>query len=145
MYGTSPPYVTKTLPNYVGYFSSIVPYVWDPKTELRAKISASKLSANLLNIVGAFTMVSVVLSFLKHYDYRPLPSTVKLDKSELTWEILSPNHIANAYLHAWLIYGTLKTGFEGTTFGENVKGFDTHLLFDDPFFKSRSPTEFWTR
>ena len=145
MYGTSPLYVTKSLANYVGYYSSLTPYVWDPKTESRAKISTSRLLANLLNVLGAFTTVSVVLSYLKHYDYRPFPSTVILDKLELTWELLSPNHIANAYFHAWLVYGTLHTGFEGTAFGENAKGYDTQPLFDDPFFKSRSPTDFWTR
>jgi len=145
MYGTSPAYVTKSLSNYAGYMSSIAPYVWDPKTESRAKISTSKLIENYLRVMGAFTLASAMLSFLKEYDYRPFPSTVKLDEMELTWELLSFNHIVNAYLSAWLIFGTLMTGFEGTTFGENIKSFDTHRLFHRPFFQSRSPTEFWTK
>jgi len=41
MYGTyssSSPYVTKSFSNHIGYMSSVVPYyIWDPKTELRAK------------------------------------------------------------------------------------------------------------
>jgi hypothetical protein len=40
---------------------------------------------------------------------------------------------------------TLKTGFEATGFAENLKGFATDTIFDHPFFKSRSPTEFWTQ
>lgn len=145
MYGTSPPYVTKSLSNYVGYYSSVVPFVWDPKTEARAKISTTRMFSKLFNIMGAFTLVSVLLSFLKHHDYNVLPSSIKLDKAELSWELFSSNHIINAYFHAWLIYGTLKTGFEGTALSENAKGFDTHCLFDNPLFKSLSPTEFWTR
>jgi hypothetical protein len=145
MYGTSPSLVANSLSNYLAYYSSIVPFVWDPVTKSRQRISSSKLRTAFLEIAGAFTGVSLLLSVLKHYDFRPFPSSVPLDHIEWTWEIFSPNHIANAYLHAWLIYGTLKTGFELTAFNENIKGFDTHRIFDQPFLKSQTPTEFWTK
>jgi len=145
MYGTSPPYVTKSLSNYVGYMSSCIPYVWDPKTESRTKISASRLMENFLRVMGAFILASTILSFLRHYDYLPFSSTVKLDQMELTWELLSLDHIRNAYLHAWLIFGTLVTAFEGAAFAENIKGHDTHHIFRNPFLRSRTPTEFWTK
>jgi hypothetical protein len=145
MYGTSPPCVELSLSNYVGYYSAIVPFVWDPKTQSRQRISFAKLRSVFLEIMGAFTGVSLLLSFLRHHDYRPFPSYLPFDRYEWTWELFSFNHIANAYLHAWLIYLTLKTGFELSAFNENIKGYDTYRLFDQPFFKSRSPTEFWTQ
>jgi len=145
MYGTSPAYVTKSLSNYVGYMSSVVPYVWDPKTESRAKILPTRLTEKFLRVMGGFILLSTTLSFLKQYDYKPFPTTVEIDQTELTWELLSFNHIINAYLCAWLVFGTLMAGFEGTSIGENAKGFDTHHLFHSPFFQSRSPTEFWTK
>jgi len=82
---------------------------------------------------------------LKYVDYRPFPSTVSYKELDLTWKLLSPQHIGNAYLHALLVYGTLKTGFELTAFNENIKGFDTPQLFDHPLTKSRTPSEFWTK
>jgi hypothetical protein len=144
MYGTSPPFVELSLSNYVGYYSAIVPFVWDPKTQSRQRISFAKLQSVFLEIMGAFTGVSLLLSFLRHHDFRPFPSYVPFDRYEWTWEVFSFYHIANAYLHVWLIFGTLKTGFELSALNENIKGFDTYRLFDQPFFKSRSPTEFWT-
>ena len=146
MYGTtSPSFVANNLSNYVAYYSSIVPFVWDPTTKSRQSIPRSKLPGLFLEIAGAFLGVSLLLSVLKHYDYRPFPSSVPLDHIEWTWEIFSPNHLANSYLHAWLIYGTLKTGLELTAFNENIKGYDTYRLFDQPFLKSQTPTEFWTK
>jgi hypothetical protein len=44
-----------------------------------------------------------------------------------------------------LLYLTLKTGFELTAFGENMKGYATETIFDAPFTKSRTATEFWTK
>ncbi len=145
MYGTSPPFVIRNLSNYVAYYSSIIPFVWDPKTRVRRRISFPKLRMVFYEIALSFSGVSLLLSFLRYHDYRPFPSSVPLDHLEWTWEIFSSNHIANSYLHAWLIYGTLKTGFELSAFNENIKGFDTHQLFDQPFLKSRTPTEFWTK
>ena len=145
MYGTTPSFVANSLSNYLAYYSSIVPFVWDPSTKSRQRISLSKLRSSFLEIAGAFSGVSLLLSVLKHYDYRPFPSSVPLDHIEWTWELFSPYHLANAYLHAWLIYGTLKTGFELTAFNENIKGYDTYRLFDQPFLKSQTPTEFWTK
>lgn len=145
MYGTSPPFVENSLSNYVAYYSAIVPYVWDPKTQCRQRISFAKLQSVFWEIAVAFSGVSLLLSFLRYHDYRPFPSHVPFDHYEWTWEVFSFNHIANSYLHAWLIYGTLKTGFELSAFNENIKGFDTYRLFDQPFTKSRTPTEFWTQ
>jgi len=89
--------------------------------------------------------MSMILSFLKSYDNKPVPSTIKLDGMDLSWELLSFHHLINAYLYSWLIFGTLLTCLERTTLGENMKGFDTYHSFHNPFFQSRSPTEFWTK
>ena len=146
MYGTTTPsFIENSLSNYLGYYSSVVPFVWDPKTETRQKISMAKLQASSLDILGALIGASLVLSFLNHVDFAPFESSVQLDQMDLGWNLLSFSHLANAYCHAWLIYLTLKMGFELTAFNENIKGYDTYRLFDAPFFQSRTPTEFWTQ
>lgn len=145
MYGTSPPVVEESMETYVAYYSSAVPFIWDPKTRARKKISLTRLGQKTLNVLSAFTFANFLLSFLRHYDYKVFPSEVDLGKFEFTPAVFSLGHLGNAYLHALLMYNTLRFAFELAALGENLKGYDTLQLFDRPLTMSRSPTEFWTK
>jgi hypothetical protein len=144
MYNTSPDVVETSIENYIAYYSSIVPFVWDSKTKERKKITASELISSFVGILVFFTATSLLLSFLMYTNYRPFDSPVRLDGMEWSIDLLTPAHIGNAYFHVLLLYCTLKTGFDLTAFGENLKGVASQKIFDSPFVGTRSLTDFWT-
>lgn len=180
MYGTSPDVVETSIWTYTGYYSSVIPFVWDPKTKQRQRMPLQQIVMSMVEILCFFVALSVVLSFLIQYEYQPFDDPVPLTELTLTTDMVSPGHLLNSYCHAGklekialvqcevdgtcvvgnlmfviaqllpsplevLVYLTLKTGFDLTAFGENVKGFATEKIFDAPFVKSRTPTEFWTK
>jgi uncharacterized protein with PQ loop repeat len=144
MYDTSPDVVETSIENYIAYYSSIVPFIWDSKTKQRKKITGPELISSFVGILLFFTATSLLLSFLMHTNYRPFDSPVRLDRFEWSIALLTPAHIGNAYFHVLLIYCTLSTGFGLTAFGENLKGVASHKIFDSPFVGSRSLSDFWT-
>ena len=146
MYGTSPPVVETSLLNYVVYYSSPVTFVWDEKKRCRKPADKSKIAAFAAEVGFYFLSASIVLSFLKHYDYRPFGGEItQYDKFHFGWELLSLRHLGNAYFHSLLVYLTLNTGFNLNALNEMIKGADVMRIFDSPFLKSRTPTEFWTK
>jgi hypothetical protein len=147
MYGTSPNsgVMESSLWNYCGYYSSVAPFVWDPKTKQRKYITTSQLWSSLLDLTIHFVVVSLVLSALIHFQYRPFKDPIQLTELSISKELISKEHLLNSYCHAVLTYLTLKTGFDLTAFAENIKGYATDTIFDSPLTNSRSPTEFWTK
>ncbi|KAG7369048.1 membrane bound O-acyl transferase family protein [Nitzschia inconspicua] len=147
MYGTSPynAVMESSLWNYCGYYSSVAPFLWDTKTKRRKQITMRNFVTSLVDILLHFLAVSVVVSLLQPYRFKPFDDPMHLTEFRISWDLLSKEHLLNSYCHAVLTYLTLKAGFEATGFAENIKGFATDTIFDHPFFKSRSPTEFWTQ
>ena len=147
MYGTSPNngVMESSLMNYVGYYSSVAPFVWDPKTGKRKSITVRQLVSSVVDSVATFLAVSLVLSVLIHYRYRPFDDPVHLTQLSVSVDMISKEHLLSSYCHAVLVYLTLKMGFDLTAFGENIKGYATDTIFDAPLTNSRSPTEFWTK
>lgn len=145
MYDTSPAVVEISLENYIAYYSSVVPFVWDQKAKARKKINGSELMSSFLGFFFFFFAASFMVSFMEHTDYRPFESPVIFDHLELSVDLLSLSHIGNAYFHVVLLYCTLRAGFDLTAFGENLKGAATQKIFDAPFLRTRSLTEFWTQ
>jgi hypothetical protein len=145
MYNTSPDFVELSLQNYVAYYSSIAPFAYDPKTKARKRVTGAELLSAFVENALTFTAASLVLSFVMHHNFRIFDSPVEYNKLEWSLRLLSPAHIGNAYFHAILLYCTLKIGFELNCFGENAKGVSTKKVFDSPFLKSTSPTDFWTK
>jgi hypothetical protein len=111
MYNTSPEVAETSLFNYLCYYSSVAPLLWDSKTKALKKITGSELLFATLEICVYFTATSVILSFLMHFNYKPFDSPVQLNQLEWSLDILSPAHIGNAYLH----FGRLSL-FKPTTF-----------------------------
>mmetsp|Transcript_1605 Transcript_1605/g.3326 ORF Transcript_1605/g.3326 Transcript_1605/m.3326 type:complete len:415 (+) Transcript_1605:83-1327(+) len=145
MYNTSPAVVESSLLNYVAYYSSPVSFVWDDKKQCRKPVPSSKVASFAGEVFFYYMSASVVLSFLKHYDYQPFGGEItQYDKFHFGWEVLSLEHLGNAYFHALLVYLILCTGFNLNALNEMVKGADVMAIFDSPFLKSRTPTEFWT-
>jgi len=143
MHGTSPETVESSMGTYVTYYSSLMHFEWDPKTQKRRKSTPAELLATLKTILIHFHLVSLVLSFEMHFDFRPFQSKVGLDHYHFNLDLLSPGHLGNAYCLAILTYLYLSLGFELTAFSENVKGFYTKPIFLNPLFTSRSPSQFW--
>jgi hypothetical protein len=139
MHGTSPHTVESSLGTYVTYYSSLMHFEWDPKTQTRRKITFSELARTIAKVLLHFHLASLLLSIEMHFDFQPFPSSVKLDGFKLTWDLISVPHLLNVYILAGLTYFVLCTGFEMSAFGDNVKGFYTKPIFANPLFSSRSP------
>ena len=145
MHGTSPAVVETSVGTYMVYYSTVSHFEWDAETKARRKITSGELVGALMRIAYFFTGVSLWLSFMMHVNFQPMQSNIPLDSFHLSWDLLSPAHIVNTYCLAVLTYFVLATGFELTTFGEQVKGYATKNIFDNPLFSSRSIREFWGR
>ncbi|KAL7559191.1 hypothetical protein ACA910_013198 [Epithemia clementina (nom. ined.)] len=143
MHGTSPPVVESSVGTYIVYYSTVTHFEWDAKTKTRRKITSGEILSSLLRITYFFTAVSLWLSFMVHVNFQPMPSSIALNSFHLSWDLLSRSHLINAYCLAVLTYFVLATGFELTVFGEQLKGFATKSVFDNPLFSSRSIREFW--
>ena len=100
MYNTSPPVVESSLVNYILYYTTTIHFIWDPKTKSRVKVSKHKFIANFTRVTYYFHWLSLSLSVLRHFDYKPFQSPVILDEFHLNFDLFQPNHIANMYLLA---------------------------------------------
>lgn len=97
MYGTSPPIVEATQTNYMIYYTATVHYVWDPKTLSRVKVTLPEALKNFFRVAYYFHLLSLSLSILMHYKFAPFESPVTLDDYHFNFDLLRPNHLANAY------------------------------------------------
>jgi hypothetical protein len=70
---------------------------------------------------------------------------VKFNKWSLTWDLLSPAHLASAYFVAVLTYFNLWIAFNAATLGENAQGYATKSIFSNPLLTSSTPIDFWTK
>jgi hypothetical protein len=145
MYDCSPPVVESSLANYVLYYTTAAPFEWDKTTQTVRKITKKELISMLIKFYFHFTMLSLVLSFLMHFNFQPFESNVKFNEWNLTWDLLSPAHLANAYLVAVLTYFSLWVSFEGSSLGENLQGYATKPIFSNPLLTSTTPIDFWTQ
>jgi hypothetical protein len=101
MYGTSNDVVMESsLWNYCAYFSSVVPFVWDPKTKRRKAITTSKFLSTLLEVLVNLMAVSLVLSVLIHYRFKPFNDSIKLTELCVSRALISKEHLLNSYCHA---------------------------------------------
>ena len=136
--------VEVTMANYMTYYTSLMSFEWSTKTLGRRKITTRELLRAVRNIVYGFVRISVVLSFMMHVDFQPFGSSkVVLDDYHLSWDLLSPAHLANSYLLGILTYSYLSVGFDLTAFSDQAKGFYTEPIFLSPLWQSRSVSEFW--
>jgi len=145
MYGTSPDFVELSISNYCSYYGSLATYVWNEKTKQRESITRMRLSRSLMERLFNFAALSLVLSILSHYDFKPFEDTVDFTSRDISQDLLSLGNLSNSYLLILLFYFTLNNLFELNAFGENVKGFVTEPIFHSPLTHSKTPTEFWTK
>jgi hypothetical protein len=148
MYDTTSPkdIIEDNLTNFVTYHFTLTPLVWDEKTKVVRKVTGKEVLALVTEVFTFFIATSVLLSYLLAFDFQPFESTVRLNDFTISDPALyTVNHFLNSYLYTWLLYFTLKVGFEAGGLGENAKGNATHKVFREPFVKSGSPTEFWTQ
>jgi hypothetical protein len=145
MYDCSPPIVESSLTNYMLYYTTACPFDWDKTTQTVRKVTQREVIGMLIKFYLHFTMLGLVLSFLMHFNFQPFESNVKFDEWNLTWDLLSPAHLANSYLIAVLTYFNLWVGFEGSALGQNAQGYATKPIFSNPLLTSTTPIDFWTK
>lgn len=103
MYGTSPDQgvvVESSMANYCSYYSSVAPFVWDIKTKRRKTITMQQLMVAFADIFLHFLAVSVVLSLLIPCRYKPFNDPMHLTELEISWGLLSREHLLNSYCHS---------------------------------------------
>ena len=146
MYHTSPHTVEYNLHTYMIYYSSLLHFQWNPTTHQRRRITMTELMVNIGNFVLTWAWLSLLLSFMMHYDFQPFVSPIRhVHIFHFNLDIFHWGHIGNMYLLAVLTYLTLSFGLEITSIGEQVKGYYTEPIFYNPLFGSRSPSDFWNR
>mmetsp|Transcript_7014 Transcript_7014/g.14939 ORF Transcript_7014/g.14939 Transcript_7014/m.14939 type:complete len:418 (-) Transcript_7014:328-1581(-) len=145
MYGTSPDVVESSIWNYCLYYSSPVPFVWNAKTGDRQKITRTAFVCSLMERLLNFMALSLVLSVMDHFDYKPFEDRVELARLHISHHLFSLGHLYNSYCITILLYLTLNNLFEINAFQEKAKGLATKKIFNSPLTKSKTPTEFWTK
>ena len=150
-------------------------FVWNKKTKTVDRISGMEIARLFLDRLFHIFVLSLVLSVLIHYDYKPFDDRVGLTSFNITPDLLSFGNIANSYLYTSkktrntfvvqcekiylalispmvsfllgvvLFYFGLSTLFELNAFQQNALGLRTERIFNDPFILSKTPTEFWTK
>eukprot|EP00525_Craspedostauros_australis_P005110 CAMPEP_0198109034 /NCGR_PEP_ID=MMETSP1442-20131203/1048_1 /TAXON_ID= /ORGANISM="Craspedostauros australis, Strain CCMP3328" /LENGTH=428 /DNA_ID=CAMNT_0043764505 /DNA_START=47 /DNA_END=1334 /DNA_ORIENTATION=- len=147
MYETpASPAVETSLGHYAAYYSTPVPCIWDAKTMQRVKGAPYQTLKTTLFTLWHFVLVSFTLSFLAHFDYKPFPNDpVELDSTEFSFDLFTPQHLANAYCQILMLYSILFIGFNGSALSPQLQGFATVPIFTNPMLTSRSATEFWTQ
>jgi hypothetical protein len=144
MHDTSPTVVESSLGTYMVYYTSLMHFEWDSTTRKRARITLPEFVNALTRVTLHYLALSLLLSFMMPYSYRPFSSTVKLDEWHFNLDlILQPGHLANMYCLAIQTYLVLAFGFEMTALTDQAKGYRTKPIFLNPLFTSRSPSEFW--
>ena len=98
MHGTSPSVVEYSLGNYMTYYSTMIHYYWDNKTKSRVPIKPVNTFLQFLKITGMFVAMSLLNSFLLHFNFRVFNSPLELDSFSWSWDLLHPGHLANCYL-----------------------------------------------
>lgn len=100
MHGTSPPSVETSVAHYMTYYTCTMDFQWDPKTNRRVRITNAELARRNLELLWEFLCLSVVLSYLIQYDFKPFSSDMVVHHFGIGPELLSPHHVANTFLYA---------------------------------------------
>lgn len=143
MHGTSPPVSESSLGSYVAYYTSLFDFYWVKKTLSRERITGAQLGDKLYRIVCHYFCLSLILSYLMHYDFKPFPSAVQLDRYNLNMDLFMPGQLLNNYLYAVMTFFCLSLGWNMASISINLQGFRTALPFHNPLYTSKSPSDFW--
>jgi hypothetical protein len=102
MYGTSPnnAVMESSMWNYCSYYSSVAPFVWDSKTKQRKVVTIKRLFLSTVDILVHFLAVSVFLSLLIPYRYKPFDDPVHLTELKVSWDLIRKEHLLNSYCQA---------------------------------------------
>ena len=143
MHDTSPSVVESSLGHYLAYYTSLFDFFWNDTTKSREKIPTRELGDKLYRIACHFLLVSFMTSFLLHFDFKPFPSEVQVDRFHLTSALFAPGHLLNNYLYTLLLFFTLALGMNMAALSLNAQGYRTVIPFHNPLFTSKSASDFW--
>jgi len=147
MFGTPPsPVVEVSISNYMAYYSTLVPFVWDEKILGRKRVTAAEIFRTIFWLLFVFHVYSLFLSFMVYHDFKPFANdTVELEQVHLNLDLFTPQHLANGYLLSVMTFLHLALVFGVNALASKAQGYSTRPIFLNPLFASRSPTEFWTK
>jgi len=146
MYGFSPPAVEARVTNYMLYYGSVIEFVFDAKTNHPIKSTIQEALAKAKRFLIFYLFLGILLSVLEPCSYAPIDTRRDHTFGSTMSDFLHPGHLANNFAVAYVTHVCLHTGTLG--FGAAISllaGIRTMDIADNPFFLSKSPSDFWGR
>jgi hypothetical protein len=137
-----------SLSNYIHYYSSLTYCQWCDKTQSRVPVTRREILQHLTSFLLAFTMASILFSWLLLYDdYQPFSTKVRLEEWHWNlWDLLHWHHLVNMYILGGFSTVVLSTLFQMNALRDNIlQGYATCPVFGNPMLESSSPSEFWSK
>lgn len=156
IYGFCPPYVTKSLKDFLFYYATIPKVARVPKTGAPIPCSNAKKAKHLLTFLGLLALTGLLQSILTPHPHMNVFGTGLELESELessddvaswwystqryaTWQLY-----ANSALQALLFQMYLTTYYEALELAfALVTGYEAERGMKNPLLESTKPTEFW--
>lgn len=146
MHNTSPRGVESCLPEYLMYAAAVVEFQRDEATGEKQRVSRRVVLTTTWQFLIKFAMLSLLMSFLLHHDFRVFSSKLDLTSFHLMdANMIHPGQLLNNYLVAILFYLCLNLGLTGAQFINYAVGYATVPPFRNPFLRSMSVADFWGR
>jgi len=145
--GFAPVPTRTSLRNYVAYFSCLLGMEFDPLTGNPKRVSREFFRKRLTTLGRDFAIVSLIISFLKPYEYEFFETHRAVDSMDHTLqEVFSWQHLLNNLFVAFLISACLSQFSIGVSLVYNIfYGVQTYEIVLNPMLKSKSPSDFWGR
>lgn len=148
MYGTCPTGVEASLPRYIGYYSSIVPFERQPTTGKPIRMTSEDWMITVPKfLLNAFLLV-VSMAVMVHFDFAPFPSSRERHAflPSSIWGLLHGGHLLNNLAVAIFTSQCLEIGGGGVGIIVSlITGCKVIELMKNPMFGSQSPSDFWGR
>lgn len=146
MYGFSPPAVEAQVTNYMLYYGSVIEFIFDGETKHPVKSTAKEALVKAKRFLLFYFFLGILFSILEPCSYAPIDIRRDHSLESTVADILNPGHLANNFAVAYVTHVCLHTGTLG--FGAAISllaGIKTMDIADNPFFLSKSPSDFWGR
>lgn len=146
MYGFSPPAVEAQVTNYMLYYGSVIEFVFDAQTKHAIKSTTNEALVKAKRFLIFYVFLGILFSILEPCSYAPVDTRRDHTFDGTISDFLHPGHLANNFAVAYVTHVCLHTGTLG--FGAAISllaGIKTIDIADNPFFLSKSPSDFWGR
>jgi hypothetical protein len=128
------------------YYGSVIEFVFDAKTNHPIKSTTKEALAKAKRFLIFYLFLGILFSILEPCSYAPIDTRRDRTFGSTMSDFLHPGHLANNFAVAYVTHVCLHTGTLG--FGAAISllaGIRTMDIADNPFFLSKSPSDFWGR